>query len=130
MRPEIEFFKQLVKSSITDKTLPESILKTDVAGRFNDLADLLDQLLNLNGPQEVLFQADGAHNPNGKVIEFITILPAADVILRIGKVAGGDEIQPDVFYAANELAFATIYSANTIYFSGVTEDITIKFYQR
>lgn len=125
-------FKNLVDTSITTKELPGSILKTDVGGRLKDLADLLQWVIDAyNGPDSKLFQADGFYIPeNGRVIEFISILPTAPVILRIGTTAGGEDIQPDEQLEANKLAFATIYSDKKIYFTGITADTTIKFYQR
>ncbi|MFB6453709.1 hypothetical protein ACE38W_00435 [Chitinophaga sp. Hz27] len=131
MRQEIQDFKDLVKTSISDKTLPGSILKSDVAGRFNGLADLLDWFLDSIGPVKILFQADGSYVPQtGKVIEFITILPTSDITLQIGLEPGGDEIQPAEKLESGKLAFATVYTNATIYFTGITSDTTIKFYTR
>jgi hypothetical protein len=136
MIQELIIFKQKVDTSITNKALPGSILKTDVGGRFKDLADLLQFVIDTyNGAENIPVIADGSYIIKaGYLLEVIVIIPSGDITLKIGTTPGGEEIQPAEFLAANQPFVTTIntYAVNdkTIYFTGITADTVMKMYKR
>jgi hypothetical protein len=80
----------------------------------------------------VAFVADGSHAiENGKVLMFIEVIPAADIVLRIGTAAGLDDISPDTDITAADGSTVTLFlrGNKTIYISGITANTTIKFYK-
>ena len=80
--------------------------------------------------------ADGSYVlPQGNFLTEIIVIPAADIVLKIGTSPGAEDILPATPIAANEeYPLSTLVSAikadKTIYFSGLTAATQINIYKK